>query len=182
MVAVLLCCALAMSAAASAQLVVNGDFSQVEPCGVRATSNQGYGVWEVSGTPTLKPKGWVLNPTLTGKLEMIPSAEGGYHLKLSGNDLKRGGHVYQFASWFKNYQWYKVSAKVKGTKGAIGFYRYPLTGNVVAKQDFVLSSPCPEWRNVSFWFMAEPSETQKVCLFACVSGGATIRLRLTTCK
>ena len=171
MVAVLLCCALAMSAAASAQLVVNGDFSQVEPCGVRATSNQGYGVWEVSGTPTLKPKGWVLNPTLTGKLEMIPSAEGGYHLKLSGNDLKRGGHVYQFASWFKNYQWYKVSAKVKGTKGAIGFYRYPPTGNVVAKQDFVLSSPCPEWRNVSFWFMAEPSETQKVCLFACVSGG-----------
>ena len=163
-----LCCLLAVSAVASAQSVVNGDFNQVEPCGGRATDDHGYGVWEVSGTPTLRPKGWVLNPSLTGKLEMVPSAEGGYHLKLTSNDLKRAGHVYQPAPWFKNYQWYKVSAKVKGTKGAIGFYRYPPAGGVVVKQDFVLSSPCSEWRNVSFWFMAEPSEAQRVCLFVCV--------------
>ncbi|MGI5922936.1 MAG: hypothetical protein ACOX9E_03235 [Lentisphaeria bacterium] len=165
-----LCCVLAVSAVASAQFVVNGDFNQVEPCGVRATDDQGYGVWEVSGTPTLKPKGWVLNPTLTGKLEMVPSAGDGYHLKLTSNDLKRAGHLYQPAPWFKNYQWYKVSAKVKGTKGAIGFYRYPPAGGVVVKQDFVLSSPSAEWRDVFFWFMAEPSEAQRVCLFACVAG------------
>ncbi len=166
----ILCCILAVSAVASAQFAVNGDFNQVEPCGARASDDLGYGVWEVSGTPTVKPKGWVLNPNLTGKLEMVPSEGGGYHLKLTNNDLKRSGHVFQPAPWFKNYQWYKVSAKVKGTKGAIGFYRYPPSGEVVVKQDFVLSSPSLDWRNVSFWFMAEPSEAGNVSLFACVLG------------
>ena len=146
--------------------VVNGGFEEVIPAVSPATTDQGYGSWQVKGEPLLRPTGWTLNATLTGTLEVPEHGAGqGRYLRLTGDRPSRPAHVYQSAPWHQGGQWYGVTGRARGTGGSVGYYVYPPKGEVAVRAGYTLSRPLAEWTPFSFWFRSEANGTQSACLY-----------------